>query len=110
MAKIEGSVILDTLFAVARNVTVIDGAEEQLERLRNKAHRQVSEYDTEDGGIKGMWAKAESGWIIPLFIVILAPFGIAWAVNLRDRMMNPDSGRLNRDIDDLDFDDDDIEP
>ena len=77
------------LFEVARETTNVNDIE--IARLKEKANNDVKDYTPEMGGFKGMYAKLNAGWILPLILMISLPFAIAYITKLKNKILNNDS-------------------
>lgn len=95
--------LIKALFDVARGFSH-EADLQEIEKIERKAEQQTSKYLPEDKGFKGLLARANEGWLIPLLAVFAVPFLTNFLINKRDELLIK-----RRDVDDMqdgvDFDD-----
>jgi hypothetical protein len=91
--------LITALFSVARQISDTDI--DEINKLEVKAKSETSKYHTEQGGIKGFYAKMHKGFILQLGLIFLVPFIVNYFIKLKSNILTNSSPELQ------DFDDDD---
>ena len=91
--------LITALFSVARQISDTDI--DEINKLEAKAKSEVSKYHSEQGGIKGMYAKLHKGFMLQLGLIFLVPFIVNYFIKLKSNILNNSAPELQ------DFEDDD---
>lgn len=94
------------VFGIARNVTDIDPIE--VDRLEQRAEKQINTWTKEDKGYKGLYAKINEGWIVHLIAIFASPFITAYLLKTKNELLNPVISK-GFDDEDEDYDEEEYE-
>jgi hypothetical protein len=93
--------LITALFSVARQISDTDI--DEINKLEVKAKAETSKYHTEQGGVKGLYAKLHKGFMLQLGLIFLVPFVVNYFIKLKSNILSNSSPELQ------DFEDNDEE-
>ena len=86
------------LFSIARQVS--DSDLDEINKLEEKATRDVSMWHSDQKGFKGMYVKIHKGWLFQLILVFIVPVVTAYFISYKNKIMT--NGVKNEDFEDSD--------
>lgn len=95
------------IFGIARNVTDIDPIE--VDRLEQRAEKQINTWTKQDKGYKGLYAKINEGWIVHLIAIFASPFITAYLLKTKNDLLNPVRSQGFDEEDSEDYDEEEYE-
>jgi hypothetical protein len=92
------------LFAIARQVS--DSDLDEINKLEEKASRDVNTWHSDQKGFKGMYVKLHKGWLFQLVLVFIVPVVTAYFISFKNKIMTRSTEQDTFD-DGEEFEDDD---
>lgn len=91
------------LFSVARQVS--DSDLDEINKLEEKATRDINTWHSEQKGLKGLYVRVHKGWFFQLVLVFIVPVVTSYFISYKNAIMTKGVGE-NEDFDSDDYDDD----
>lgn len=91
------------LFSIARQVS--DSDLDEINKLEEKATRDVQTWHSEQTGLKGLYVRIHKGWLFQLFLVFIVPVATSYFISYKNQIMTKGTEQEGFDSDE-DFDDD----
>jgi hypothetical protein len=92
------------LFSVARQVS--DSDLDEINKLEEKATRDVNTWHSEQKGLKGLYVRIHKGWFFQLVLVFVVPVITAYFISYKNKIMTKGTEQENfedsDEFDDLD--------
>lgn len=86
------------LFSIARQVS--DSDLDEINKLEDKATRDVQTWHSEQKGFKGLYVKIHKGWLFQLLLVFVVPVLTAYFISYKNQIMTKGVSNENEDFDD----------
>lgn len=90
------------LFSIARQVS--DSDLDEINKLEEKASRDVQTWHSEQKGFKGLYVRLHKGWLFQLILVFVVPVVTAYFISYKNKIMTKGTEE-SEDFDNEDFDD-----
>jgi len=79
--------IHNILFDVVRQTST--SSIQQINDLEHKADTDTIRYSVNEKGFKGLYAKANNGWILQTLLLLLSPLFVAYIIKQKQSILNP---------------------
>lgn len=92
------------LFSVARQVS--DSDLDEINKLEEKATRDIQTWHSEQKGLKGLYVRIHKGWLFQLILVFVVPVVTSYFISYKNRIMTAGTNENENFDSDEDFEDD----